>query len=378
MILPRTTFASCLFIAAWAFPLQAQQDPPLSRFNVQLGAIRAPNTTEVPTVSWNYTPNVSFTADGKEVFLSNPVGGNHDLYVATRANPGDSWGPVQPVGTPVNTQFFEGGPCISADGLLLLWSDGWGFAADPRPGGQGNSDLWMSTRTNRTSPWSEPVNLGPQVNTAGFEAFPKLTADALELYFCSTVSGVTKLYVSSRANRSAAWGQATPLPDYLNLPYGQWIALPSPDGLTLLTNPLVSGAPSYQMDILVSTRKDRNSPWNLPVSIGAAINDSQWNQVGPWALAPDGTALYFHHDDGTGIRAIGENGILKRVDLLPVLEITVGYSSLFNRAVLERSATLPANWAPVTEPGLTESGETRVTLPTTEAQSLFRLRSPQP
>lgn len=38
----------------------------------------------------------------------------------------------------------------------------------------------MFTRSERGGAWSQPGNLGPQVNTAVNEGFPKLTADGLE------------------------------------------------------------------------------------------------------------------------------------------------------------------------------------------------------
>jgi hypothetical protein len=369
----RTAFALCLFSATASLPLLAQSNPPPSRFNVQLGAIRAPTATEAPVVSWGYLPNLSFTADGKEVFLSNPIGGNTEILTAARTNAGDPWGPVQSVGAPVNTHYVEAAPCVSADGLLLVWCDGWEFASNPRPGGHGNSDLWMATRPDRASPWSAPVNLGPQINTAAFEALPRMTADVLELYFSRSGGGVANLYVSRRASRDAAWGQATPLPSYVNLPYGQWAVLPSHDGLTLLTGTLVSGDPSYQEDILVSTRKDRNSPWNLPVSIGSSVN-SQWNQVVPSALAPDGSALYFLHDDGNGNIANGAR--LKRVELLPLLEIMVGYSSLINGVTLQASPGVAGPWSPVLEPAELVNGENRVMLPAKDGEEFYRLVRP--
>lgn len=372
MILQRTTFTACLFLAAWALPLQAQQNPPLSRFNVQLGTIRAPTTpSEIPVVSagsWLNVPNFSFTADGKDVYLSNDVGTGHDLYVAARANPSDPWGTLQPVGAPVNSTFYEYIPTISADGLILMWSDGWSWFANPRPGGQGGSDLWISTRTNRTSPWSEPINLGPQVNSAAHESFPRLTHDGLELFFCREA----EIYVSRRASRDAPWEQATALPDYINLPHGQWLALPSPDGLTLMTGNIVEPS-GYPMDILVSTRRDRNSPWNLPVSIGAAVN-SPWNQVSPGIFSPDGSALYFIHDDGNGVIANGS--VVKRVDLLPVLEITVGYSSLFSAVTLQASPAVAGLWAPVQQAAELENGENRVVLPAENGAEFFRLVRP--
>ena len=105
---PQTAFALGMIMAACSLPLYAQQNPPPSRFNVELGSIRAPNVpTEIPAASWDSAlingANVSFTADRKEVFLSNRVDGNHDLYVARRATPNDPWGAVQPVGAPVNS-----------------------------------------------------------------------------------------------------------------------------------------------------------------------------------------------------------------------------------------------------------------------------------
>jgi hypothetical protein len=371
-------FVLCLFATAGgSLMLHAQQNPPPSRFNVKLGTIRAPTApAEIPVVSsgsWLTAPNFTFTADGKEIFLSNAIDGNHDLYFATRANPSDPWGALQPVGAPVNSTAFEYLPTISADGLILMWSDGFSWRSNPRPGGQGASDLWMSTRADRTSPWSEPVNLGPEVNTAAHEEFPHLTADTLELYFIRE-EAIPTIYVSRRASRSSPWETATPLPGYLGRSYGQWFALPSPDGLTLMTATLVSGDPSWAMDILVSVRKDRNGPWNLPVSIGAALNNSPWNQVMPGVYAPDGSALYFVHDDGNGL--IGNGSRVRRVELLPVLEITVGYSSLFSGVTLQASPTVAGPWSPVLEPAELDDGQTRVMMAVKDGGEFFRLVKP--
>lgn len=377
VIMQRTTFAFCSFIAAWTFLLQAQQNPPPSRFTVQLGAIRAPAVpAEVPVVSsgsWLNAPNASFTADGKEVFLSNAIGDNHDLYFASRASPSDPWGDLQPVGAPVNSTFHEYSPTISADGLILMWSDGDGYSmfSNPRPGGEGGSDLWMSTRADRASPWREPVSLGPQINSAAHESFPRLTADGVELYFIRDEAPT--IYVSRRASQQAPWEPATPLPSYLGRSYGQWFALPSPDGLTLMTATLVSGSPSWEMDILVSTRKDRSSPWNLPVSIGAAVN-SRWNQVLPGVFSPDGSALYFLHDDGNGV--IGNGSVIKLVELLPMLEVTVKHASLFSPVTLQSSPAVAGPWAPVLVPVELENGEKRVVLPAINGAEFYRLVRP--
>lgn len=376
----RTLFVFFLVTITGSLPLLAQSNPTPSRFNVRLGAIRAPNApSEIPVVSsgsWLTTPNASVTADGKEIFLSNDVGTGHDLYFASRASPSDPWGTPQLVGAPVNTPYAEFVPWISADGLILVWSDGWARILNHHPGGQGASDLWMSTRTDRGAAWSEPVNLGPQVNTADYELFPRLTADGLELFFTRVREGVSAdVCVSRRWSRHTPWEQAAPLPDYINLPYGgNYMALPSPDGLTLLTGSWISSSQGIPMDIFVATRKDRNSPWNLPVSIGPAINNGPWNQAMPGMFHPDGSALYFVHDNGNGV--IPDGCVLKLVDLLPILEVTVKYPSLFHPMSLESSRLVTGPWAPVMEPAELENGENRVVLPAKPGAEFFRLVRP--
>ena len=263
-----------------------------------------------------------------------------------------------------------------------MWSDGQRNQGllGARPGGRGGSDLWMSTRADRSSPWSAPVNPGPQVNSSAYEEFPRLTADGLELFFARDNGSGVKFYSSRRANRAAPWEQAALLPDYINIHNSNWQSLPSPDGLTLFTAS-VSSVPPYPADILVSTRQDRNSPWNRPVSLGAAIN-SPWNQAMPLVLTPDGSALYFMHD--TGIGTIGNAYLIQRVELLPKLgiarddsptpKVTLSYSSIFNSAILETSDNL-VDWAPVLQAAVVENGENRVALPVSN-QGFFRLARP--
>ncbi|HMC97156.1 MAG TPA: OmpA family protein, partial [Flavobacteriales bacterium] len=71
-------------------------------------------------------------------------------------------------------EYSTGHAALSADGSKL-------FLISDRPGGFGGTDLYQCTRLDST--WSEPVNLGPTVNTPGNEMFPTLAGDTL--YFAS-------------------------------------------------------------------------------------------------------------------------------------------------------------------------------------------------
>lgn len=66
-------------------------------------------------------------------------------------------------------------PSITKDGKTMCF-------VSNRPGGFGGTDLYMTTRTD--GKWSEPVNLGPKINTAGNEQFPFISGDGY-LYFAS-------------------------------------------------------------------------------------------------------------------------------------------------------------------------------------------------
>ncbi len=69
-----------------------------------------------------------------------------------------------------------------------------------REGGYGGSDIWYVNRTNEG--WSDPVNLGCEVNTEGDEMFPFIDADQ-NLYFASNGHlglGGLDLFIASQIN----------------------------------------------------------------------------------------------------------------------------------------------------------------------------------
>jgi peptidoglycan-associated lipoprotein len=66
-------------------------------------------------------------------------------------------------------------PSLSKDGSVLY------FVSD-MPGGYGGKDIWKATKNGST--FSDPINLGPEINTPGDEMFPFIR-DNGELYFSS-------------------------------------------------------------------------------------------------------------------------------------------------------------------------------------------------
>ena len=136
-------------------------------------------------VSLHQGPAVFFANDTK-VFLTtnNPsfkkergqeISFNRLQLLYTEKDKEGEW--TAPVALPFNqAEYSVGHPAVSADGTRLY------FCSD-QPGGFGGTDLYVSHYENGT--WSEPTNLGEQVNTDGNEMFPYLHNDQT-LYFAST------------------------------------------------------------------------------------------------------------------------------------------------------------------------------------------------
>jgi outer membrane protein OmpA-like peptidoglycan-associated protein/tetratricopeptide (TPR) repeat protein len=85
------------------------------------------------------------------------------------------WGPLTPfLFNDPNYNF--GQPCMAPNGQRIY------FVSD-KPGGIGGTDIWYSDRVN--DDWTEPMNMGPAVNTPGGEMYPFITKDST-FYFSST------------------------------------------------------------------------------------------------------------------------------------------------------------------------------------------------
>jgi Tol biopolymer transport system component len=93
----------------------------------------------------------------------------------------------------VNSVYDDLQPSLSPNGRELVF-------ASNRPGSLG-FDIWSATRDSIAEGWSEPVNLGSNVNSAGNETRPSLSWDAKMLLFGTTrsgVEGVSDIYYSTR------------------------------------------------------------------------------------------------------------------------------------------------------------------------------------
>lgn len=119
-----------------------------------------------------------FTNDGEEIYftrnnytskkLRRSNDGTTKLKLYHSVKDGDSW--TTPVELPFNSdQYSTAHPALSPDGNTLY------FASD-MPGTKGLSDIWKVS-INGDGTYSNPVNLGDNINTEGRETFPFVTSE---------------------------------------------------------------------------------------------------------------------------------------------------------------------------------------------------------
>lgn len=102
--------------------------------------------------------------------------GMKDIYVSHKIEK-DRWSAPLNLGNVINSPGEEITPYLAADGKTLYFSSN-GHK------GLGDMDIFISRRLDDTwTNWTEPVNLGPNINTPNWDAYYKLSAKADYAYY---------------------------------------------------------------------------------------------------------------------------------------------------------------------------------------------------
>jgi hypothetical protein len=231
----------------------------------------------------------SISADGLLLFFHSERSGgygNRDIWFTRRATTKDAWSNPENVGPAVNTSYRDSGPCISADGLTLF------FDSD-RPGGSGDSDIWVTTRTTESEPWGTPVNLGPTVNASSYDAYPSVSADGLMLFMLSNRPGGKgrhDIWMTMRQSKVAPWITPVNLGSTVNSSAIDGDPCISPDGMVLFFTSLRSGGYGIA-DMYLVRRATIQDTWDSPINLGPMVNNSP-DQGNP-DISANGLTLYF-------------------------------------------------------------------------------------
>ena len=261
-----------------------------------------------PSINTSFNEQqAALSKDGLSLYFASnrpegPGDGDLDLniWVSRRACADDScpWEAPVNLGSVVNSPVTDAGPALSRDGHWLF------FLSNRPEGSLGSSDIWVSWRENVHDDlgWQTPVNLGPGVNTSGFEGGPSYFENdqggAPQLYFNRNPAPVNTggdIYVSEQA-ADGSFGPASLVAE-LSSPSSDQRPSIAHSGLQIY---FFSDRPgSRSNDIWVATRESVLEPWSPPTNLGAPIN-TVVGELHPLIFSHGGTeTLYFARNVAT-------------------------------------------------------------------------------
>lgn len=214
----------------------------------------------------------TMNADGSLLFFTacnRPTGyGSCDIYFSQKLI--KAWTPPNGIGKPINTSAWEAQPSFSSDSKALYFSSN-------RAGGFGGKDIWVSYLDDNMK-WSEPVNLGPNINTKNDDQCPFIHADNQTLYFTSNGwpgMGNGDIFVSRKTDTS--WTEAVNIGFPINTENDDNGLTVSYDGKTAFLSSSREGG-SGGLDIYSFELPENVQPQKITY-IKAVIKDAATNQM---------------------------------------------------------------------------------------------------
>lgn len=127
----------------------------------------------------NWEPHIAFTGDGNVAYFSSnrPGGfGGRDIYRIVRYGNGEWSEPIN-MGPDINTEWDEDSPFISVDGKTMYYASN-GIRS------MGGFDIFL-TVMDEDNNWSYPINLGYPINSTGDDLYYTTTVDGKVAYITS-------------------------------------------------------------------------------------------------------------------------------------------------------------------------------------------------
>ncbi|MCD6067740.1 MAG: hypothetical protein K0S33_2566 [Bacteroidetes bacterium] len=244
---------------------------------------------------YEYFPTI--TADGSQFLFTRNIreesgtAGQEDFYISMNNN--GKWMSSTPM-KGLNSPGNEGAPNISADGqfmFFVLCPDQFGnYGADGRKG-YGSCDIFFSQKIN--GKWSEPRNVGEPINSRNWETQPSFSSDGKTLYFVRgivTREGIKSqdIYMS-QIGFDGQFSDPVKLGPNINTDGKEESVYIHPDNMTLYF--ASDGFPGMGgLDLFMSKRQP-NGEWGPSVNLGYPINT--FVDDNSLLVGPNGKIAYF-------------------------------------------------------------------------------------
>lgn len=254
----------------------------------------------------------SLTIDGSQLVFTRQLNFQNEDFFETRSANG-KWNEAKPLQGGVNTPRNEGAQNISQDGTVLV------FTSCDAPEGYGSCDLFYSLLTKKG--WSDPINIGNTINSETWESQPSIAPDKRALFFTSRRPegyGGADLYVSYLLP-NGKWGQPLNMGPEVNTAGDETSPFIHADNQTLYF--ASNGLPGYgKMDLFV-IRKDSSGHWAKPQNLGYPINTI--DDEATLCVSADGATAYYASDRADSRGALDLYSFTLREDIRPIKTLWV-------------------------------------------------------
>lgn len=151
-----------------------------------------------------------FTPEGDLLIYRNIIGATRsgDIYISKNSESSGKWSAPkemfvkEKMNKKLNSSYFESSATMTEDGEYL-------YFVSERPGGQGQADIYYMKKAGKT--WSEPINVGANINTKSDEKCVFIHPNGKILFFSSNgysdCFGSYDLYYSVK-DENGNWGKA--------------------------------------------------------------------------------------------------------------------------------------------------------------------------
>ena len=233
-----------------------------------------------------YERDVAMTPDGKEIYTGVIIGQNRFSTILVTRNENGRWTEPEVVPFCRDFRYRSLEPFITPDGQKFFF-----VSNRPLPGASGetdNWDIWFAEREGEG--WSEPINLGPPVNTAHGEYFPSLTRDGT-IYFTRGHNEERTNFIYRSRLQNGRYTEPEKLGPEVNSTRGQFNAFIHPDELYLIV-PVFGREDSYGSTDYYVVFRDAQDRWTGPINMGPDINTAAGMEYSPY-VSPDGKYFFF-------------------------------------------------------------------------------------
>ena len=230
------------------------------------------------------------TADEATLIFTRQINNNEDFYKSDKVN--NKWQTATYLSNRINTpQFNEGAQSISQDGKILF------FTGCNRPDGLGRCDIYISQK--KGDDWSKPFDLAPPINTSGWESQPSISANGRTLYFVSNRKGGYGGYDIWKSNLTEkGWTEPENLGPNINTSFNEQSPFIHADDSTLYF--CSNGWPGLGGQDLFMSKMGKDGKWQKPENLGYPINTN--GDESGLTLTANGTYAFFasNHLEGYG------------------------------------------------------------------------------